>query len=97
MIYLLHYNLDPTTAGSACMNAQEREKEERRVRKAKKRKGIEAHRVKPPTPSQTTDAHIGDEEKNEERNRERVPNPATPDYVVASYEPHDSYGEPIII
>ena len=52
----------PATAGSARMNAKEREKKERRVRRAKKREGIEAQRVKHPTPSGATDAITGDEE-----------------------------------
>ena len=34
----------------ACINAKER-----KVRRVKKKKGIEAHRVKHPTPSQATD------------------------------------------
>ena len=52
--------------------------------------------------TQTIDALIGDEEKNikqkkeKERNREQVPNPATLDYSVASYDAQGSYGEPIL-
>ena len=34
------------------------------MRRAKKRKGIEAQRVKPSTPFQETDGHIEDEEEN---------------------------------
>ena len=52
-IYLLHYNLNPATAGSARINAKER---------AKKKEEIEAQRMKPPNPSQATDAHTGEEE-----------------------------------
>ena len=44
------------------------------MKRVKKRKGIEAHRVKHPTPSQATDALIGDEEQNgkpeENKNKE---------------------------
>ena len=50
---------------------------ERQRRRAKKRKGIKAQRVKPPTTSWPTDALIGDEEQNKnrrKRNRERYPN-----------------------
>ena len=57
----------------------------------KKRKGIEAQRVKHPTPSQATDALTGEEEQNgkqkrTKRNRKRVPNPATLDHSVVSYD-----------
>ena len=48
----------------ASINAKERDKQLRQGRKAKKRKGIEARRVTPPTPSRVTDAFIGDEEQN---------------------------------
>ena len=41
-IYLLHSNLNPATAESVHMNTKGREKKERQVRLAKKRKGIEA-------------------------------------------------------
>ena len=61
-IYLFIY-YTPTTAGSARINAKKREMKERRVRRARKRKGIEAQGVKPSTPSQATDALIGDEEQ----------------------------------
>ena len=66
-------------------------KKERRV---KRRKGIEAQRVKPSTPSQSIDALIGDEEQNgkqkkkKKKETERVPNPATPDPLVASTHTH---------
>ena len=62
-IYLLHYNLNPDTAGSASINAKEIEKE-RKVRRVKKRKWIEAQRAKPSTPSQAINAHIGNEKQN---------------------------------
>ena len=34
-------------------------------------------------------------EEQKERNGERVSNPATLAHLVASYDPHESYGEPI--
>ena len=52
---------------SARINAKEREK----VRRAKKRKGIEAQRVMPSTPSQANDMHIGDEEQNGKQKKEK--------------------------
>ena len=60
-IYLLRYNLNLYTAGSARINAKESEKKERQVRREKKRNGTEARRAKPSTPSQ---AHKRDEEQN---------------------------------
>ena len=39
--------------------------------RAKRRKGNEAQRVKPPTPSQAIDAHIGDEEQNGKQKRNK--------------------------
>ena len=73
--------------GSECINYQER-----RVRIAKKRKGIGALRVKPPTPSLGIDALIGDEEQNgkqkqEKKETERVPSPATLNHSVALLRP----------
>ena len=75
---------------------------EREARIKKKKKGIERHRVKYPTPSQTIDVLTGDEEQNRKqkrrkRNRERVPNPAILDHSVASYDAQGSYGEPILV
>ena len=58
LLLLLYCNLNPATAGSAHINAKKREERQGR------RKGIEAQRAKPPTPSQAIDAHIGDEEHN---------------------------------
>ena len=61
------------------------------MRREKKRKGIEAWRVKHPTPSQATDMLTVDEEQNGKQNkkkhRERVPYPATLDPSVAFYDP----------
>ena len=50
------------TAGSARINVKERENNEKRVRRVKKRKGIEAQRAKHPTPSPAIDALVGKEE-----------------------------------
>ena len=44
----------------ALINANERDKNERKVRKATKRKGVEAQRAKSPTPTRAIDALIGD-------------------------------------
>ena len=78
------------------MNAKERDKKERQVRRAKKRKGIEAQRVKHPTTSQDVDGLIGDEEqigkqKSKKKKKERVPNNS-----VSSHHVHGSYGELIL-
>ena len=66
----------------------------------KEKKGIEVQREKLPAPSQAIDALIGDEEQNgnqeKERNRDRDHNSATLDHSVASYDPHGSYGGPIL-
>ena len=49
------------------------------------------------------DALIGEEEQtgkkeeNKERNRDRVSNLATLDTLVASYDPQESYGKPILV
>ena len=49
----------PFTAGLARIKAKERQR-----RRTKKRKGIEAQRTKPPTPSRVANAFIGHEEQN---------------------------------
>ena len=49
-----------------------REKKERRVKRAKERKGIEALRVKHPTPSREIYAFIGEVEKNEKQKRTNI-------------------------
>ena len=57
--------------------------------------------MKHPTLSRATDALIGEEEQNrkqnekEERNKERVPSPATLDHLVTSYDAQGSYCERI--
>ena len=58
--------------------------------------------MKHPTQSRATDELIGDEEQNgkqkrTKRNREQVPNPATLDHLVTSYDLYGSYGGPILI
>ena len=61
------------------MNAKERDKKKRQVRREKKMKGIETQRENHSTPSRAIDALTGDEEQNgnrreqKERNRERDP------------------------
>ena len=65
------------------------------MRRVKIKKGIKVQRAKPPTPTLVTGALIGEEKQkkdDKERNRERVRNPATLDHLVASYDPHGSYG-----
>ena len=64
--YLLFKYLNPISACSARINAKEREKNEGKVRRVKKRKGIEAQRGKRPTPSR---ALMGEEEQNGKRKR----------------------------
>ena len=63
-IYLLYYNLNPATTGSARINGKEREKKKGQVRRAKKRKGMEAQGVKPSTRARTTDALTGEKGQN---------------------------------
>ena len=64
--------------------------DERKVRRAKKRKGIDAQRVKHPASSQATDEPTGDEEQNGKQKRIQRkkqgagPNPATLDHSVPS-------------
>ena len=60
---------------------------------------IGAQRVKPPTPTWTSDALVGDEEQNRKQKKEEKqgmdpPNSATQDKLVASYGTHGSYGMP---
>ena len=61
-IYLLYEDL-LHHSWSACICAKGREKEERKVRRVKKRKGIEVQRVKPLTLSRAIGARIGEEEQ----------------------------------
>ena len=55
---------------SACINAKEREKKERQARRVKKRKEIEAQKMKPSFPSRVIDGLIGDEEQNGKQKKE---------------------------
>ena len=71
IIYLFIREIpNPATARSVRVNAKEREKKERKVRRAKKRKGIEAQRAKLSISTRTTDALTGNEEKNEKEKKE---------------------------
>ena len=86
------------------INAKEKEKKEKQGKRAKKRKGTEAKRTKLLPPSRAIDALTGDDEQNrkpkkekKERNGERAPNPATLDYLVASYDPYGLYGRAIVL
>ena len=69
-IYLLYYNLNPATTGSARINGKEREKKGQ-VRRAKKRKGMEAQGVKPSTRARTTDALTGEKEQNRKQKKNK--------------------------
>ena len=66
-IYLFIWEItNPVTAGLTRINAQEGVKKGRQVRRAKKRKGVEAQRAKYPTPTPVIiDELIGEEEQNE--------------------------------
>ena len=55
--------------GSVHISAKESGKEERKVRRGNKRKGIEAQRVKHPTLSWATNELIGDEEHMENKQK----------------------------
>ena len=63
---------NPSTAASARINDKEREKKERSVRRAKKRKGFEVYRMKAPTPSRAFDAFITNEEQNGKEIKEQT-------------------------
>ena len=63
-------NTNPATAGYVPINAKDRNENERQVRRAKKKKGIEEQRAKPPTPTRATNALIGDEEQNGKEKKE---------------------------
>ena len=58
--------------------------------------------MKPAISSQVTDALIGDEEqngkhkKNKKKNREQTLNSSFLEHLIASYDPHRSYGEPVL-
>ena len=70
------------------------------MRRAKKRKGIEAQKIKHPTPSWTIDALIGDEEQSEKKKKKKekqgvAPQPTYPGPYLVIYNVQGSYGEPI--
>ena len=85
---------------------KKRKKERERENAKIKNKKIEMNRVilnvLRVTPSRVNDAIIGEEEQKgkqrrekKERKRERVPNPATLDHSVTSYNVRGLYGEPL--
>ena len=66
------------------------------MKRAKKRKGIEAlDEISNPIPGNEGTHRGRRNEWKTERNGERVPNPATLDHLVASYDVQGSYGKPI--
>ena len=68
------------TARSARVNAKERDKKERRGRRVKERKGNEAQREKPSTPTRAIDALSGDEEQNEQQKKKKKETERGPSY-----------------
>ena len=83
------------------INAKEREKKEGQVKRVKKSKGIKAQRVKPYLSLGNWFAKKGKRAKQKTeteqiRNREQVPNPATPDHLVASYYSYGLYRGPTL-
>ena len=60
-----------TTEGSAHTNAKERDKKEIHGGRDKKSKGIEAQRMKPPTPSRVIDVVIEDKEQKKKKKKEK--------------------------
>ena len=69
----------PATEGLVRINAKERNEKERQGRRAKKKKGIGAQRVKHLTPTRAIDALIG-EEKQKKKNRDLAPQPSCPEH-----------------
>ena len=63
---LFDNHLNPSTAELARINTKER-----KVRRVKKNKEIQAERAKRPTPSRDTDALIGNEKQNGKRKRRK--------------------------
>ena len=59
----------PATAGLALINAKERDETKGKGRRAKKRKGSQVQRAKPPTLIRVNDTLTGDEEQNGKRNK----------------------------
>ena len=73
------------------------------MRRANKKKGVEAQRAKIPTPTRAFDAFIWDDLKRrkqkkeqKERSMEWIFNPVTPDHFITSYDPHGLYSGPIL-
>ena len=62
-VYLLVNYPNPFTAGSERINTKERNKKERKVRRVRGRKGIEAQMVRYSSSSRATDSFIGNEEE----------------------------------
>ena len=67
------------------------------MRRGKKRKGVEAQRVRSPTSIRAIDALIGDEEQNGKESKEKKKETATLDLSFASYDPQGSHVEPILL
>ena len=71
------------------------------TRRKERRKNGSRQRATPSTPTQPLDACMGEEEKNgkqkeEQKKQEARPQPSYLDNLVASYDPHGSYSEPIL-
>ena len=64
LLLFLSFFIYSNTVGSVRINVKEREEKEKQVRRVKKRKGVEAQRVKHPTLSRANNALIGKEEQN---------------------------------
>ena len=82
-------------SGVGAHQLQGKRKQERKVGRVKKRKGIEAQMVKHPTKSRGTDALIGGEEQNGKQKREKKKQGEGPQPNYCSYDPYGSYGGPI--
>ena len=99
---LLSKDQNPTTAGSALRASTPRKERRRKGKWEERRKGKGSrHRGLNPLPIPGNwGAYRGRrterKAEKEQRNRDWVPNPAAPDYLVASYDPHGSYGGPIM-
>ena len=59
------------------------------------RKNGSGQRTEPSAPTQTFDARIGEEEQN--RKQKEGQKEAVLEHLVSSYDPHESYGESILI
>ena len=66
------------------------------TRRKEGRKNGSGQRTKPSTPTQPTDARMGEEEKNKKHGRKETgsgPPTSYLDHLVGSYYPHRSYGD----